>query len=60
MYPLLLTLTVLSMLYVFFTLIMGSVAVANGKGSNKWMYRRVYGQVVAVILLFLTFGSRLV
>ena len=59
MMPVLLTFTVLSMLYVFFTLIMGSLAVANKTGSNKWMHRRVYGQVVAIILLFLTFGSQI-
>lgn len=51
-------LTVLSFIYVFLTLIMGSLAVANKTGSNKWMYRRVYGQAIAVVLLFLTFASK--
>ena len=53
----LITLTVLAFIYVFFTLIMGSLAVARNKESNKWMYRRVYGQVAAIFLLFVTFAT---
>lgn len=53
-------LTIAAFAFVLFTLIMGAKSMgskqADGhKSSNKWMQRRVLGQVVAVGLLLLTF-----
>lgn len=57
-------LTGLAVGYVVFTLIMGAKAMGASRGtaktdstrtaSNKWMQRRVFGQFVAIALLFLT------
>lgn len=50
----------LAALYVVATLVMGARAM-GGKNegaraaSNKWMQRRVFGQFVAIALLFLAF-----
>ena len=48
---------------VVLTLVMGTVAMSkkneeNRKKSNKWMWRRVYAQVAAILLLGLTFYAR--
>jgi len=48
---------------VLLTLVMGTVAMSkkseeDRKNSNKWMWRRIYAQVAAIILLALTVYSK--
>jgi len=48
---------------VLLTLVMGTVAMSkkseeNRKKSNKWMWRRIYAQVAAIVLLALTVYSK--
>lgn len=48
---------------VILTLVMGTVAMSkkseeNRKKSNSWMWRRIYAQVAAIILLALTVYSK--
>jgi len=52
-------LTGLAFLCVVLTLIMGGIAMSqkneeSRQKSNKWMWRRIYAQVTAVILVILT------
>ena len=52
-------LTGLAFLAVIITLVMGAVAMGNKseesrKASNNWMWRRIYAQVTAVVLVLLT------
>lgn len=52
-------LTGLAFACVVLTLVMGTVAMSkkseeNRKKSNTWMWRRIYAQVAAVILLLIT------
>ena len=56
-------LTGLAFACVVLTLVMGTVAMSkkneeNRMKSNKWMWRRVYAQVAAILLLRLTFYAR--
>ena len=56
-------LTGLAFAFVVLTLIMGTVAMskkdeANRKKSNLWMWRRIYAQVAAILLLVLTVYMR--
>lgn len=52
-------LTGLALACVVFTLLMGGIAMSNKSQesrikSNKWMWRRIYAQVAAVVLLSIT------
>jgi len=52
-------LTGLAFLCVVITLVMGTVAMSkkseeNRKKSNTWMWRRIYAQVAAILLLAIT------
>ena len=52
-------LTAIAFLCVVLTLIMGGIAMSkkseeSRKKSNTWMWRRIYAQVAAVILVILT------
>jgi len=52
-------LTIIAMLAVVATLIMGAASMGGNKDgsrlkSNKWMARRVYAQIIAIALIFLT------
>ena len=52
-------LTGLALGCVVFTLLMGGIAMSNKseesrKISNKWMWRRIYAQAAAIILLAVT------
>jgi len=52
-------LTGLALVCVVFTLLMGGIAMSNKseesrKISNKWMWRRIYAQAAAIILLAVT------
>ena len=52
-------LTGLALACVVFTLLMGGIAMSNKseesrKISNKWMWRRIYAQAAAIILLAVT------
>jgi uncharacterized sodium:solute symporter family permease YidK len=63
MITLLYILTGLAFACVVITLIMGSVAMskkdeASRKKSNDWMWRRIYAQVAAILLLALTVYMR--
>ena len=56
-------LTGLAFACVVLTLVMGTVAMSkkseeSRKNSNKWMWRRIYAQVSAIILLALTVYMR--
>ena len=56
-------LTGLAFACVVFTLVMGGIAMSkkseeSRKNSNKWMWRRVYAQVSAILLLILTVYMR--
>jgi len=56
-------LTGLAFACVVLTLVMGTVAMSNKSEesrikSNKWMWRRVYAQVAAIVLLGITFYAR--
>lgn len=56
-------LTVLAFVCVVITLLMGAVSMSkkseeNRKKSNDWMWRRIYAQIAAVVLLLLTFYVR--
>ena len=66
------TLTMITILYILtglafacvvFTLVMGGIAMSkkseeNRKKSNIWMWRRIYAQVAAILLLALTVYMR--
>ena len=52
-------LTGLAFLAVVLTLVMGGIAMSkkseeSRKASNDWMWRRIYAQVAAVVLVLLT------
>lgn len=56
-------LTALAFICVVITLVMGTVAMSkkseeNRKKSNTWMWRRIYAQVAAILLLVLTVYAR--
>ena len=56
-------LTGLAFACVVLTLVMGTVAMSkkseeNRKKSNKWMWRRIYAQVSAILLLGITMYMR--
>ena len=51
--------TGLAFICVVLTLVMGGIAMGkkseeSRKASNKWMWRRIYAQVIAVVLVMLT------
>ena len=51
-------LMIVAVLVVLFTLVMGMIQLAKGTPearikSNKWMWRRIYAQGIAVAVLFL-------
>ncbi len=51
--------TGLAFLAVVLTLVMGAIAMGkksedSRKASNKWMWRRIYAQITAVVLIMIT------
>ena len=63
LFKILVVLTLLAFLFVVLCLVMGTIAMGgkdakDRERSNKWMQRRVYGQVAAIALLFVTFAVR--